>query len=79
MTYHLEYFLNESLSVYFKKCKKDLTNVEKADFHTQTDTATVGQTEFVLTKYPTDPNSDAIELSIKVDDVDVDYTFRQYF
>ena len=23
LTYHLEYFLNESLSVYFKKCKKD--------------------------------------------------------
>ena len=75
LTYHLEYFLNESLSVYFKKCKKDLTDVEKADFYSQTSVAIASQTDFVLTQYPTDPNEDSMSLICKVDDVTVDYTF----
>ena len=76
LTNHLEYFVNESLSVYFKECTKDLTNTEQSDFHSQTSTATIGQTDFVLTKYPTDPNEDAIELICTVDDVATPYTFN---
>ena len=75
LTYHLEYFLNESLSVYFKKCKKDLTDVEIADFVLEEETAIAGQTNFVLSTYPTDPNSEAIALVFTVDDVEVGYTF----
>lgn len=75
LTYHLEYFLNESLSVYFKNCKKDLTLREKADFYRQSETATPAQTDFLLTQYPNDPNSEAISYVCTVDSVDATYTF----
>lgn len=77
LTYHLEYFLNESLSVYFKKCTKDLTDVEDADFNILTTVATLAQSEFVLDKYPTSPNVSAIKLTFLVNDVEVDYTFNE--
>ena len=48
LTYHLEYFLNEALSVYFKKCKKDLTDVEIADFALEEETEIAGKTNFFL-------------------------------
>lgn len=77
LTYHLEYFLDESLSTYFKKCKKDLSDVESADFYTKTVTATAGQTEFIADRYPTNPNESAIELFITVEGVAVGFTFDE--
>jgi len=61
MTTLIETFLNESASIRFKKCRKDLTDKEDSDFYKQNFTGTGSQTQFTISQYPTDPNSDSIE------------------
>ncbi len=77
LTYQLDLFLNESLSVYFKKCKKDLSLTQDSDFYSQNYTATPAQTDFILSQYPTDPNEDAISYSATVNGTDAIYTFDE--
>lgn len=76
LTNLLYLFLNQSVSVYFKNCAVDLTDYNMPDFYSQSFTATGISADFVLSKYPTNPDSDAITLSVLVDGVETDdYAF----
>jgi hypothetical protein len=75
MTEILDVYLKDSTYLRFKNCKKDLTDHEEYDFHTDTFTADGINKEYILTKYPTDPNSEAITYVCTVNGTTVDYTF----
>jgi hypothetical protein len=69
-------FLNQSASVYFKNCAVDLTDYEEPDYYTKTFTGDDHTVNFVLDRYPVNPDADAITLVYKLDDVDsTAYTF----
>jgi hypothetical protein len=54
----------------------DLTDYKEPDFYSQSYTATGASADFVLSQYPTDPDADAITLSVTVDGTETDdYTF----
>jgi hypothetical protein len=67
LTELLTIFLSKSKSVYFKNCKKDLTNIETYDYYSKTFIATGTSNEFIIDDYPNDPNSDAIEYIVTVE------------
>jgi len=73
----LDYYLNDSTYLRFKNCTKDLTDNEPYDFHTDTFTADGNTNTFTLTKYPTNPNSEAITYICTVGGEDVFYTFDE--
>lgn len=76
MTEILDIFLSKSKSIYFKNCTKDLTDVEVYDYYTKEFVADGISNEFVIDRYPTNPNSDAILMVCRVNDVDITtYTF----
>jgi len=54
----------------------DLTDYEEPDFFSQSFTAGGVSPDFVLSQYPTNPDADAITLSVTVDGTETDdYTF----
>lgn len=69
-------YLNKSASLYFKKCRKDLSLQTDASSLSETFTAT-GSADFVISDYPTVTDENAIELICTVDGVDADYTFTE--
>jgi hypothetical protein len=69
-------FLDQSVSVYFKKCTVDLTDYEEPDYYSQSYTASGASADFVLSQYPTSPDADAISYTVTVDGVaTTNYTF----
>jgi hypothetical protein len=75
MTDLLNTFLNQSSSLYFKNCAVDLSDIENPDYLSEEFTATGTSADFVISRYPTSPNADSIELICQVDGGDVGYTF----
>lgn len=69
-------YLNKSSSLYFKKCRKDLTLYTVASSLSETFTAT-GSADFVISDYPTVTDEDAIELICTVDGSTASYTFTE--
>lgn len=62
-------FLDQSMSLYFKNCETDLTDYEDYDYYSQTFTATGSSSDFVISQYPTSPDTDAITYTVTVDAV----------
>jgi hypothetical protein len=60
-------FLNQSASLYFKNCAVDLTDYEAPDFFSQSFTASGASADFVLSQYPTNPDTEAITHIVTVD------------
>ena len=77
MTELLDYYLNESTYLRFKKCTKDLSDQELYDFHTDTFTADGINKTYILSDYPSTPNEDAISYICTVNETNVDYTFTE--
>jgi hypothetical protein len=76
MTDLMNIFLNQSSSLYFKNCAVDLTDRQIPDYLSENFTSTGSSNEFIISRYPTNPNSDSIELICQVDGGDIDsYTF----
>ena len=76
MTTLIETFLNESASVRFKKCKKDLTDKEDSDFYRQEFAGNGILTTFTISQYPTNPNVDSIEMVCLVNGNPTTFTFN---
>ncbi len=78
MTELLNRYLSLGKNLYFRNCEADLSDTEAYDFYTQDFVGNNVQTEFVITQYPTDPNSDSITLVATVNAVaTTDYTFDE--
>jgi len=77
MTELLDYYINDSTYLRFKKCKTNLSNQEPYDYHTDEFIADGLNKTYVLTDYPTLPNEDAISLIVTVDGENVGYTFTE--
>lgn len=77
MTEILDVYLKDSTYLRFKNCRKDLSDHEPYDFHTQTFIADGINKTYTVSKYPTNPNSDAISYIVKVNGVDATYTFDE--
>ena len=70
----LNQFLSGSASLYFKNCRKDLSQ-NKASYLREFFDADGIETEFTISNYPESPNSSSIQLVAELDGVAVDYTF----
>jgi len=77
LTQLLTLFLSKSKSVYFKKCKTDLSDVENSDYYNQTFIGDGIIDTFTIDKYPMNPNPNAIDYICKVNGINVDYTFDE--
>jgi hypothetical protein len=77
ITILLDDYLKDSVYLRFKVCKKDLTDHEIYDFHTDTFTADGINKTYILSDYPSIPNSDAISYDATVNGTSVDFTFTE--
>lgn len=75
MTDLLNMFLDQSISLYFKISITDLFKRQQPDFYAEEFVADGITNEFIISKYPIDPNEDSISLVCQVDGVGVDYNF----
>jgi len=75
LTEILSLYLNESYSTKFKKCRKDLTNIQEPDFYTQSFTADGISSDFTISQYPSSPHADAIIQTCTVNGVNANFTF----
>jgi len=75
MTFLLNLFLNESSSIRFKTCKKNLKLIAKSDFYSQSFVANGVDKAYVIGKYPDDANSEAIEYFVNVEDFETPFVF----
>ena len=75
MTALLNTFLNESASVYFKKCKKNLSLYQPYEFYEESFVADGIINEFIISQYPDTPNVEAISYIAKVNNVSANYSF----
>lgn len=77
ITTRLWQYLENGHALWFRECKKDLSDIEMYDYYTMAETADGSTSDFVLDKYPTDPSVESIELVFLVDDIEVEYTFDE--
>ena len=70
----LDGYLNKSYSIYFKKCRQDLSVYTDPESLSETFIAS-GSADFIISNYPTVTNEDSIELICTVNGVDAVYTF----
>ena len=77
ITMLLDDYLKDSVYLRFKVCNKDLTDHETYDFHTDAFTADGINKTYILSDYPSTPNSDAISYDATVNGTSVDYTFTE--
>jgi len=77
MTELLWEFLDNGKSLYFKRCKKNLELYQEHEYFTEEFTADGVNKSYILSQYPTNPNSETMEYIAKVNGVDANYTFDE--
>lgn len=77
MTELLESFLNGSVSLYFKNCRKNLKDKISPKFFRQSFVGNGVQTEFTISEYPTIYNVDSFTTYCTVNDAIPTYTFDE--
>lgn len=75
MTEILDVYLKDSTYLRFKNCRKDLSDHQKYDFHTEEFIADGISKVYTISKHPTLPNAEAITYIAKVNGINVAYTF----
>lgn len=73
----LDLFLDESVSVRFKNCKKDLSDVTPAVFYRESFVGDGSTVSYTIAQYPAIPNESSISLFAQVGRTDVDYSFTE--
>lgn len=73
----LELFLDESASVRFKNCKKDLSDATTPVFYRESFTGNGSTTTYAISQYPATPNESSISMFAQVAGSDVNYTFTE--
>lgn len=79
MTELLSIFLNGGVSLYFKKCKKDLSLYTEPEFLRESSNGTGAEHNFTISQGISSFNADSVEMYCEVDGVeiteDTDYTY----